>query len=79
MPTQLSQQQIDEANRIFLHIENNLPDKISYPFAIYKILDKITKGPQRMVLDCIKTRLPSTYLKHEQRWNNAFRKSGIIL
>ena len=39
---------------------------------IYKILEKIiTKGPQLMVLRYIQTKIPaSTYLKHEQRWNN---------
>ena len=69
---QLSTDQICEANRIFKHIEGQLPDRISYPFVIYKILEKILlEGPQRMIINCIK--IPSTHLEHEQRWNNAFR------
>ena len=77
LPTQLTPKHIDEANCIFEHIEGQLPNKISYPSVIYKILEKIIpNGPQRMLLNCIK--LPATHLKHEQRWNNAFRNSGII-
>ena len=49
-----------------------LPKQICYPFVIYKILEKIiTKGPQLMILKYIETKiLASTYLKHEQTWNN---------
>ena len=80
LPTQLTRKQIDEANCIFEHIEGQLPDKISYTFVIYKILEKIlSNGSQRMLLNCIKLQIPATHLKHEQRWNNAFRNSGIIL
>ena len=78
LEAQLSPNHIHEANCIFEHVEYQLPNKISYPFVIYKILEKIiAKGPQRMLLNSIK--LPATHLKHEQRWNNAFRNSGIIL
>ena len=79
LPTQLFPDQIDKANRVFEHIESELPDKISYPFVIYKILEKIIpKGPQRMILKYISFKIPATHLEHEQRWNNAFN-AGIIL
>ena len=71
-PEKLYPSQIEEACYIFEHIENRLPKQICYPFVIYKILEKIiTKGPQLMVLRHIQTKIPaSSYLKHEQRWNN---------
>ena len=71
-PTKLYPLQIEEACYIFEHIENRIPKQICYPFVIYKILEKIiTKGPQLMVLRYIQTKIPaSSYLKHEQRWNN---------
>ena len=64
--------QIDEACCIFEHIQDRLPKQICYPFVIYKILEKIiTKDPQLMILRYIQTKIPaSTYLKHEQTWNN---------
>ena len=69
-PTKLYPSQIDEANCIFEHIQDKLPQQICYPFVIYKILEKIiTKGPQLMILKYVATKIPaSTYLKHEQRW-----------
>ena len=81
LPTQLFPDQINEANCIFEHIGGQLPDKISYPFVIYKILEQIIpNGPQLMILKYIETKIPATtHLEHEQRWNNAFRNSGIIL
>ena len=79
LEAQLSPHQIHESNCIFEHMEGQLPDKISYPFVIYKILQKIIpNGPQRMLLNYIILKIPATHLKHEQRWNNAFRNSGII-
>ena len=47
LPTQLTRKQIDEANCIFEHIEGQLPDKISYTFVIYKILEKILSNGSR--------------------------------
>ena len=66
-PTQLSHDQINEANCVFEHIQNKLPKKICYPFVIYEILEKIiTNGPQLMILKYIETKIPaSTYLEHE--------------
>ena len=66
--------QIDEVCCIFEHIQDRLPKQICYPFVIYKILEKIiTKGPQLMILRYVATKiLASTYLRHEQRWNNLF-------
>ena len=63
--------QIYEACCIFEHI-HKLPKQICYLFVIYKILETIiTKGPQLMILRYIQTKIPaSTYLKHEQTWNN---------
>ena len=71
-PAKLYRSQIDEACCIFEHIQDRLPKQICYPFVIYKILEKIiTKGPQLMILRYIQTEIPaSTYLKHEQTWNN---------
>ena len=65
-PAKLYPSQIDEANCIFEHIQDKLPKQICYPFAIYKILEKITtKGPQLMILKYIATKIPaSTYLKY---------------
>ena len=64
--------QIDEVCYIFEHIQDRLPKQICYPFVIDKILEKIiTKDPQLMILRYIQTKIPaSTYLKHEQTWNN---------
>ena len=80
LPTQLFPDQINEANCIFEHIEDQLPKKICFPFVIYKILEKIIPtGPQLMILKYIETKIPATtHLIHEQRWNNAFRNSEII-
>ena len=71
-PAKLYPFQIDKACCIFEHIQDRLPKQICYPFVIYKILEKIiTKGPQLMILRYINNKIPaSTYLKHEQRWNN---------
>ena len=71
-PTKLYPSQINEACYIFKHIENILPKQICYPFVIYKILEMIiTNEPQLMILRYIQTKIPaSTYLRHEQRWNN---------
>ena len=71
-PAKLYPSQIEEACCIFEHIQDRLPKQICYPFVIYKILEKIiTKGSQLMILRYIQTKIPaSTYLKHEQRWNN---------
>ena len=71
-PAKLYPSQIDEACCIFEHIQDRLPKQICYPFVIYRILEKIiTKGPQLMILRYINTKIPaSTYLKHEQTWNN---------
>ena len=71
-PVKLYPSQIEEACYMFEHIQNRLPKQICYPFVIYKILEKIiAKGPQLRVLRYIETKIPtSTYLKHEQRWNN---------
>ena len=71
-PVKLYPSQIEEACYIFNHIENRLPKQICYPFVIYKILENIiSEEPQLMVLRYIQTKIPaSTYLKHEQRWNN---------
>ena len=79
LPTQLFPDQINEANRIFEHIVGQLPNKICYPFVIYKIFEKIIpNGPQLMILKYIETKIAATtHLKHEQRWNNAFRNSEI--
>ena len=46
--TPLTQEQINTTNLILKQLEYHLPEKISYNFAIYKILDKvIPKCPQR--------------------------------
>ena len=73
-PEKLYPSQIDEACCIFEHIQDRLPKQIRYPFVIYKILEKITTdGPQLRILRYIETKIPaSTYLKHEQRWNDFF-------
>ena len=79
-PTKLYPSQIDEANCIFEHIQDRLPQQICYPFVIYKILEKIiTKGPQLMILRYIKTKIPaSTYLKHEQTWNDLIYAKHVM-
>ena len=67
--------QINEANCIFEHIQDKLPQQICYPFEIYKILEKIvTNGPQLRILKYIETKIPaSTYLEHEQKWKFTLR------
>ena len=78
-PTKLYPAQIDEARCIFEHIQD-ISKQICYPFVIYKILEKIiTKGPQLMILKYIKTKIPaSTYLKHEQRWNDLIYANYVM-
>ena len=79
-PTKLYLSQIDEAKCIFEHIQDKLPKQICYPFVIYKILEKIiTKGPQLRILKYIATKIPaSTYLKHEQTWNDLIYANHVM-
>ena len=80
-PTKLYPAQIDKARCIFEHIQDRLPKQICYPFVIYKILEKIiAKGPQLMILKYIATKIPaSTYLKHEQTWNDLIYANYVML
>ena len=80
-PTKLYPAQIDEVICIFEHIQARLPKQICYPFIIYKILEKImTKGPQLMILKYIASKIPaSTYLKHEQTWNDLIYANHVML
>ena len=80
-PTQLYPSQIDEANCFFEHIqETNYQSKYVIPIVIYKILEQIiTKEPQLMILKYIKTIIPaSTYLKHEQTWNDLIYANYVM-
>ena len=78
--TNLSHYQIDEANCIFEHIQDKLPQQICYPFVIDKVLEKIIiKEPQLMILKYIETKIPaSTYLKHEQTWNDLIYANHVM-
>ena len=69
-PTKLYPGQIDEANCIFEHIQDKLPKQICYPFAVYKILEKIiTKGPQLMILKYIKIKIYTSFYISKTRTN----------
>ena len=78
LETQLSPNQIYEVNRIFEHIEYQLPKK--YILSL-RYLQNLRKNSKKATTHASKLYnwLPTTFLQHEQRWNNAFRNSGIIL
>ena len=56
---QLSSDQITQAHDTFAFIERYLPERISYPFVAYKILDSILpQGKQRLILFYLKNEIP---------------------
>ena len=73
--TPLSQEQINTTNLIFEQLEYNLPKKISYQFAIYKISDKIiSKDQQRVCVDLAYFASPFTQRwKYEFEWNESLK------
>ena len=71
--TPLTNEQINNAN--IEQIEYHLPEKISYKFAIYKILGKIIpKGPQRVWVKMAYLFTPCTRrIEYEWQWNASLR------
>ena len=78
--TPLTQEQINTTNTIFEQLEYHLPEKISYNFAVYKILGKIIpKGPQRDWVDIAYFSSPFTRRwEYESEWNASLRSKGIV-
>ena len=78
--TPLPQEHINTVNTIFEQLEYHLPEKISYQFAIYKILGKIIpKGPQHVWVQMAYLFTPcSRRWKYEWEWNYSLRNQGIV-
>ena len=72
----LSPQQIQQANDSFNAIEEYLPERISMPFVVHKILNEMITDPeQRKIVTYFERQVPQSSLwKHEEKWQTMLRK-----
>ena len=72
----LSPQQIQQANDSFNAIEEYLPERISLPFVVYKILNEMITDPeQRRIVTYFERQVPQGSLwKHKEKWQTILRK-----
>ena len=72
----LSSQQIQQANDSFNAIEEYLPERISMPFVVHKILNELVTDPeQRRIVNYFWLQVPQNSVwKHEEKWQTMLRK-----
>ena len=73
---QLSHETVQLANDVFDILAEHLPNKISMPFMVYKMLKEIVpEGQERYILNYFWLQVPRTSLwKHEEKWQNMLRQ-----